>query len=356
MRKSLWLLFLSTTILLAGCGGRPGGGRPGGDGAESGGERESLAVEAVEVTAQRLVQEIRGSGVVRGEREAIVVSETEGVLEFVDFRLGDFVEEGEALTGVDDSVEQLNYEQARQELQRALIELNAAERRAEAGTVSEAELARVRSAASGARSRVEQTRELLENRTLTAPISGYIASKANSLGPGNYLQRGVEVARIVDLARLEVEISVGEREVRFLEVGSPAEVIIPSCEPRSRPAAVEAIAAGSDLTTGSFPVVVAWENECADVRSGVSATVAIEPTNQRSWPVVPASAVFDDDGDHVFVAEEGRAVRREVTVEERLGNRAAISEGLSSGEIVLVSGLTVLADGEPVDVTVREER
>ncbi len=356
MRKALWLLLLSTTLLLTGCGGRPGGGRPGGGGTESGEGRTPLAVEAVEVTSQRLVQEVRGSGVVRGSREATLVSETEGVLEFVDFRLGEFVEEGQALAGLDDTVERLNYEQARQELQRATIELNAVERQAEAGTTSEAELSRVRSAASGARARVEQTRELLENRTLTAPISGYVASRADSLTPGNYLRRGLEVARIVDLARLEVEISVGEREVRFLEVGSPATVTIPSCERGTMPAAVEAIAAGSDLNTGSFPVVVAWENDCGDIRSGVSAGVSIEPTNQRSRLVIPASAVLEDGGDHVFLAEEGSAVRREVTVEERLGNRAAISEGLSPGETVLVSGLTVLADGEPVDVTVREER
>lgn len=356
MRNSLLLTVLTTTILLAGCGGPPDGGGRGADASEDGsGEgRAPLAVEAVEVSEQRLLQEVRGSGVVRGSREATLVSETEGSLEFVDFRLGDYVAEGKALAGLDDTVERLNHEQAQQELQRATIELNAVERQAEAGTTSEAELTRVRSVASGARARVEQTRELLENRTLSAPISGYVASRAESLTPGNYLRRGVEVARIVDLARLEVEISVGEREVRFLEVGSPATVTIPSCERRTMSAAVEAIAAGSDLNTGSFPVVVGWDNDCGDIRSGVSAGVALEPTNQRRRLVIPASAVLADGGDHVFVAKEGRAVRREVTVEDRLGNRAAISEGLSLGEIVLVSGLTVLADGDPVDVTIRE--
>jgi membrane fusion protein (multidrug efflux system) len=258
------------------------------------------------------------------------------------------------LAGLDDTIQELNYEQARQELQRATIELNAVERRAEAGTTSEAELSRVRSAASGARSRVEQTRELLENRTLRSPISGYVATRAESLTEGNYLRRGVEVARIVDLARLEVEISVGEREVRFLEVGSPATVFIPSCEAERMDAAVEAIAAGSEPATGSFPVVVAWENECDDIRSGVSARVVIEPTNQRERLVIPASAVIGEEGEYVFLAENGRALRREVTVEERLGNRAAIAEGLAPGEVVIVSGLTVLADGDPVTVSIRD--
>lgn len=353
MRRSLWALIPLILIVATGCGGPPGNRGPG-EQERAEGERAPLAVEGVEVASQRLLREIRGSGVVRGSREATLVSETEGVLEFVDLRLGEFVEEGTPLAGMDDTVQQLNYEQARQELERATIELNAIERRAEAGSASEAELSRVRSGASGARSRVEQTRELLENRTLRSPISGYVASKAESLTEGNYLRRGVDVARVVDLARLEVEISVGEREVRFLEVGSPATVYIPSCEAGSMGASVEAIAAGSDPATGSFPVVVAWENQCGDIRSGVSASVVIEPTNQRERLVIPASAVLSDGGDHVFLAENGRAVRREVTVEERLGNRAAIAEGLSPKEVVIVSGLTVLADGDPVTVSIRD--
>ena len=352
MRKALLALTAVVLVFLAACGGPPGR-RGGGEPETPEGEEAPLAVETVEVVSQPLLREVRGSGVVRGSREATLVSETEGVLEFVDFRLGEFVEEGTPLAGLDDTIQQLNYEQAQQELQRANIELNAVERRAEAGSASEAELSRIRSAASGARSRVEQTRELLENRTLRAPISGYVASRAESLTEGNYLRRGVEVARIVDLSRLEVEISVGEREVRFLEVGSPVTVNIPSCELGRMPASVEAIAAGSDRGTGSFPVVISWENECGDIRSGVSASVVIEPTNQPDRLVIPASAVLDDGGDHVFVAENGRATRREVTLEERLGNRAAIAEGLSPGEMVILSGLTVLADGDPVNVSVR---
>lgn len=313
-----------------------------------------MAVEAVEVTSEPLLRTVRGSGILRGSREATVVSETEGVLEEVTVELGDFLEEGAELAALDDRIQRLNFEQAEQELERALIEQNAIERRAETGSASAAELSRVRSSVAGARSRVEQTRKLLEDRTLTAPISGYVSSVAEDLTPGNYLRRGVAVARIVDLSRVEVEIAVGEREVRFLEEGAPATVTVPSCENGVFPAAVEAIAAGSDSGTGSFPVVIAWENECEEIRSGVSASVEVTPTNQRARIVIPSSAILSDGGDHVFLAQEGRAVRRDVVISERLGNRAAVADGLAPGEVVLISGLTVLADGDPVNVTVRE--
>lgn len=360
MRSGLLATIGIATLLLAGCGGPPGsaagGGPPGSAAAGSGEgapERRPLAVEAAEVVSEPLLRTVRGSGIVRGSREATVVSETEGVLESVDIRLGGFLEEGAQIASLDATVQRLNFEQAEQELERARIELNAIERRAESGSASAAELTRVRSGVAGARSRVEQTRELLENRTITAPIAGYVSSLADDVTPGNYLRRGVAVARLVDLRRLEVEIAVGEREVRFLEVGAPAEVSIPSCDVGVIEATVDAIAAGSDPGTGSFPVIIAWDNECDDIRSGVSAGVEVTPTNQRERLVVPASAILSDGGDHVFLSEEGRAVRRDVVVDERLGNRAAVSEGVAPGEVVLISGLTVLADGDPVTVTMR---
>ncbi|MFP4330841.1 MAG: efflux RND transporter periplasmic adaptor subunit [Spirochaetaceae bacterium] len=360
MRKALAAVALAGVVMLVGCGGPPGA-RGGGNG-EAGAERPDageeertpLAVEAVEARVQPLVREIRGSGIVRGAREAVLVSETEGVLESVSLRLGDFVEEDTPIATLDDTVERLNYEQAQQELERASIELNAIERRAETGNASDAELSRVRSTVSGARSRAEQNRLSLENRTLRAPISGYVASRMDGLTPGNYLSRGVEVARFVDLSALELEIFLGEREVRFLEVGSPAIVTVPSCEPRERNAEVTAIAAGSDPGTGSFSVLLSWENECEQIRSGVSATVSVEPTNQREQLVIPGSAIVEEDGTHVFVAREDVAVRQEVEVEERLGDRAAIAAGLEEGDVVLVSGVTVIADGDPISVTLRE--
>ncbi|NBF41331.1 MAG: efflux RND transporter periplasmic adaptor subunit, partial [Spirochaetes bacterium] len=366
MKTARWVfLMLGVVLVIAACGGGGAEGRAGGEAggsenesgddagssatwqAEAAGPDGPLAVAAVEVVRAPLVTNITASGVIRGIREARVVSETQGIIRGTDFELGQSVAAGERLVSLDSDIERLQMEQARRQLETARVELRATEQLAERGNASQVELARVRAAASGAEAAYEQAKKRFEDKSITAPISGRIAAKSGSVTPGNYLTPGVEVARIVDLARLEMEISVGEREVGYLEVGAPVSVIVPACPDAEAPgAAVASIAAGTDPGTGSFAAVIRWDNTCPDrVRSGMSANATIEPQGVERVLQVPSQAVVrNNDGAFVFVAADGVARRARVEVGRRMGARTEITAGLSEGDIVVTTATSRLRD------------
>jgi RND family efflux transporter MFP subunit len=213
---------------------------------------------------------------------------------------------------------------------------------------------RARSAANGAEARYESALKTLEDHTLRAPIGGFIAERGQDLTPGNYLNRGTTVARIVDLDRLEIEIAVGERELQYLERGLPAAVSIPACGEEAASADIEAIAAGADPRTGSFAVVIGWESTCDQVRSGMNATVRIRPSSQRTELVVPSAAIrTDNDEEYVYVATDGVVERRVIRSGGRLGDRVYVVDGLVVGEIIVTSALSSLNDGMEVEPTIR---
>jgi membrane fusion protein, multidrug efflux system len=375
MKTARWvLLVLGIVLAIAACGGGGADSRAGGDaggGAAGGGgdggsgatwEAEDgvgdgpLAVEAVEVRRAPLVTNITASGVIRGIREARVVSETQGIIRGTDIELGQAVAAGERLVSLDSDIERLQMEQARRQLETARVELRATEQLAERGNTSQVELARVRAAAAGAEAAYEQARKRFEDKSITAPISGRIAAKSSTITPGNYLNPGVEVARIVDLERLEMEISVGEREVGYLEVGAPVSVNVPACPDAEAPGAeIASIAAGTDPGTGSFAAVIRWDNTCPDrARSGMSANATIEPQGVERVLLVPSQAVVRNaDGAYVFVAADGVARRARVEVGRRMGARTEITTGLSEGDIVVSTGTSRLRDGDEIDATVR---
>jgi membrane fusion protein (multidrug efflux system) len=354
-RKVTLLLLL--TMALSACGG----GRPDGESAatgnwaqESAGEAEPLAVEALEASRGTLLQTVEASGTVRGGQEVEVVAEAQGVILESAFDLGQYVEAGTVLVRTDATVAQLNVEEARGTLDSARLDLAATQRRFENGSASQAELTRARSAADGAEARYEAAVKAREDHTIRAPIDGFIAGKAENLSRGNYLNRGISVARIVDLESLRMEISLGEREVQYISEGLPAEVTIPACGPLSFAARIRSIAAGSDPRTGSFPVVIEWDNACDAVRSGMSATVRVRPEEANPAIVVPSAVIRSDSGgDYVFVAAGETVERREITTGDRLGDRVQVVEGLREGDVVITSGLTAISDGSPVNATVR---
>ena len=181
-----------------------------------------------------------------------------------------------------------------------------------------------------------------------------MASRADDLSPGNYLNPGTAVARIVDLSSLEMQVAIGERELQYIREGLPASVSIPACGAGAITGEVQSIAAGADPRTGSFAVVVRWDNTCDRVRSGMSASVSIRPADAQPAIVIPSAAIREDgSGRYVFVAADGTARRREIRIGDRLGDRVQVLDGLSEGDVIVTSALSSLDDGAAVNATVR---
>lgn len=358
--KTVGVLLAVTLLLSCGRGDTDGWSGATGDWAQerAADAREApVAVEALEVTRGSILRSIEGSGTVRGETEVTVISEARGRIEEASFELGQLVREGDILVRVDDTIARLNVDEAREVYESARLDLEATQRRFDAGSASQADLTRARSTANGAQARLEVARKALRDQTVRAPVSGYVASRAQDISRGNNLERGVPIARIVDLDFLRVEVSVGERELQFLERGAAAAVTVAACRSEPYDALVFSISAGADERTGSYPLVIRWENRCERIRSGMSAAVRITPRNDSEGIIVPSSAIRrDSEGSYVFVVtgdpRGGVAERRGVVMGDRLGDRVLVLQGLQEGEVVLTSGLSTLRTGQAVDATV----
>ena len=317
-------------------------------------EPATVAVEVAAVERTLFVGEIEISGRVAGVREASVVAETFGIIEEVRFDLGQRVSRGEVLVRLDDTVERFAMQQAESQYEVARLELESTLQLFEAQRSSAAALARAQSAADGARSALESARKRHRDRTISAPIGGFIAARGPQISFGEFLTNGVQVARIVDTSRLELEASVGEAEVIYVSPGSEASVLVPACGPEQQAARVRAVAAGSDPASGSYPVVLEWENQCdVRVKSGMSAVANIVPSGEQPVIVAPSVGLLRQQGvDFVYVARNDQAEERVVRVGRQFANRAEILEGLNEGEFIVVSALSALSDGTPLNTTI----
>lgn len=345
------VLIFSVLSMILGCS-RPS---PSETPTEAARPEQALAVEALEVSPGTLITEINGSGTISGIREAMVVSQTQGIIETVSFELGKQVSKNEVLVQVDSEIARLNMEQAREQLENARIDYQTKENLVERGGASRADLLRARSALRGAEARYKQTQKAFEDCSITSPISGYIAEKQTTATIGNYLSPGMQVAKVVDLSTLRLQIAVGEGVIGQIREGSRASVIIPAaCEGKSHQAEVVAIAAGSDPGTGSYPVVLEFENTCGTaVKAGMSAEASIVPTTEAEHLIIPSAALARRNGEEVvFIADKGEARLRSIQTGRRIGTRIEVLQGLQAGDALIISGITNLSDGDAVSATV----
>jgi len=334
----------------------PACGRSDGNGEESiSGQRRVLEVVAAK---KGIVEEfIQSSGTVRGIREIWITAKTQGTMESVSFELGDSVREGDTLLRIDDVTASYSLAQAREQYQSARINLNAIENLAELGAASQVELTNARSRFNQARAALEAAKDGLDNANVTAPITGHIAHKGREVTEGGVIVPGTRIAKLIDLSRVSVEVSAGDREVVNVDTGYPARIIPYAGCPRDSHLVgrVAAIAAGADPATGSFTVVVEAENDCGiRLRSGVPVTTVIETARQDSTVIIPTSSLVDSQ--NVFVFEQGRVQRVRITPGETVGNRTEALEGLNSGQAVVVTPPPGLVDGEDADTVMLSER
>ncbi len=316
--------------------------------------RGSVAVEAVIVTRGILNPWIDLSGVVSGINEAVVVSETEGVIRSVDFELGERVSVGRVLLSVDREEARFAMQQAKQQLSTARMNLEAAKRLFEDTTISKSEYKEALGAYNGARAQYESAQKRYHNTQVRAPIEGQVASKENTISVGNYITPGSVIARIANLDRVRFEGFVGEREIAAIETGAQAFVTIAAIEQDTLfSATVSEIAAGAQPQSGSYTVVLTFDNPGEDVRSGMSANARIRTSDGDSVLVVPTAALRSvADSTFLFVARGSVAIRKEIETGRNVNNLTEISNGIVAGDTVIITRTTNLSHQDSVRVEV----
>lgn len=202
--------------------------------------------------------------------------------------------------------------------------------------------------------RVLEAREALARTEIRAPFSGMIENIAVEVGarvPAN----GV-VAELVDVSRVELHLAIGEREAVALDAGAALEVEVSAGVSRQ----VTLVRVGRVIDPATRRVAAIAEADNADaaflVGSVVDVTLSLDDPKARM--IVPREAVFREFAlDYVFIlverADVWRAERRSIRtlpVPFR-PELVEIVEGVKSGDLIAVDGLSGLSDGAAVRIS-----
>ena len=306
-----------------------------------------LVTSTVPVKRAALRPTVVANGVIQGRNEVIVKARASGVIESIDSNLGAFVEQGHVLVTLDKTIAQLSVNQVERQTENARKALEVDEQLYERGALSLSALNQSRSTVDGLEAQLARAQDALKDTTIVAPIAGYIADQGGKLVVGDTVQAGQQIVRIIDLAQLSIPISLGQSQIFSVRTGADAiiEIVTPSEVIRST-GKVQAISAGSDSRTGSWTVLVDFENpDPQKIKSGISAKVTVENREAPQYPLVPNAAIVNREGQtYVYVKKDTAAELIAVKILDRYGDLAAVEPvdetKILVGEEVLTSGLS----------------
>ncbi len=130
-----------------------------------------------------------------------------------------------------------------------------------------------------------------------------------------------------------------------------AAVRVPEMPGRTFPGKVTRIADALDPATRTLLTEIDLANPNGELSPGMYCTVELRVPRKTPSLIVPAGAiVFDADGLHVLVVENGIVHSRKITEVRDLGTEVEVSDGVNPGDQVVLTPPVDLGDGGKVQL------
>ncbi len=261
---------------------------------------------------------------------------------------GDRVEKGQLLLQIDDRIWQASLKQAEIAARDARKNFDRFKALQQAGAVAASEYDRIERDSVTASSMLETANINIEQCRVVSPIAGTVNDRF--VEAGEYVQPGTPVFQVVDHATVKVMIQIPEKDIYSIKPGDRMAFTVQPLPDRVFEGKTTFVAAQADERNNSFRAELTVGNADGILRPGMIAQIEFHRGISHNMVSLPMSAVLPSKGDHiVYLVKNGHAVRRKVQIENITRDRALISQGLETGDQVVVEGNRTLSDGQLVE-------
>jgi HlyD family secretion protein len=230
-------------------------------------------------------------------------------------------------------------DEARRSRETSAAELRRARAETQSASPGGADVRVLMAAIRRAQAAVRSAESRLEDAALRAPSAGEILERSVELG--DVVRPGEGLLEFVADGAPRLEVHPDEIHLAFMRVGQAALASVEAKPETIFEARVARIAPAVDAARGTVKVELAIDPPVPDfLMTGMTVSVEIELARREGVLIVPAEAVEDAASatPWALVAEERRAVRRELTLGMRAGELLEVLEGLREGERVVLGG------------------
>ena len=300
-------------------------------------EKAAVPVEVAEVKTGEISSYLTATANLTAENEVQVLAESEGLVSRYNYKEGDFVSRGAVLATLVSDEQQILLDKSRARAENARASYERAKELWNAELISRTEFDTTAMERRVADQELAEAEYRLSKTVIRAPISGVVSVRQVQLG--QHLRPGDQLYTITDFDPLIADIYLPEREAMLLSVGREVR-LVPKADPSLKfPGRIRMISPVVDRQTGTVKVTIETTGVPAAVRPGSFIQVNIVKQTRPDSMLVPREAVVRELGSaHVFVAKDGKATKRVVTLGIEEGETVEILEGVEAGEQVVVAG------------------
>ena len=209
----------------------------------------------------------------------------------------------------------------------------------------------------GAQAVVQETQIPLHDTELRSPLNGVVLQK--SIEKGTLVSSGDKAFVVADTSSVKAVFGVADIAVGEVKLGANLSVESESMPGKEFQGQITAVFPAADSKSRAFNVEVTIANPEYLLRPNMIVSLRVGTQQPKpAQPVVPLNAVIKSKTNAngyavIVVTQEGgrqTARIRDVKLGESFGNTIAVAEGLKQGERVIITGGTMVNDGDQVKV------
>jgi RND family efflux transporter MFP subunit len=329
-------------------------------------------IKTITVSEADFGQALKLSGLVAAIDTSDLSFQVGGQIEIVNVDIGDVVKKDKILAELDPEPYQLEVDkiaaqlgrarddvvtsQAEYERQKRIYEQGAGAKRYL--DVAENQYKAAKSSVNVQIAKLDLAKRNLRKTKLVAPFDGTIAWR--SAEAYEEVQAGQKLFEINAPGNYEVQIAVPETSIDLLQIDDAAAVTFPTLPGESVKGRISYIGSAA-LQSNAFPVKIELIDPNEKIKPGMTAeaTISIEPGTQTSGHLIPLQAIVpssETDQGYAFVydAQTSTVKKTQIRVRGMSQDKTIRVDGLNTGDIIAVAGVSFLADGMQVKLMKQE--
>jgi RND family efflux transporter MFP subunit len=281
--------------------------------------------------------------------EIVVSSETSGLLTYLNADEGDTKSENSIIATIDDKFKKLALQKAELTKNKLETDLERSKNLFNGGSITQQQLDEAQNFYNEAVILYEQSKIELEKTSIKSPLKGIIAEKY--VEAGEYVNFGSPIAKIIDISKLKININVSETNVYKLKINQKVNVTTDIYPDIIFEGIITFISSQGDDAHNYIVEVTMQNNIENQLKAGTFAKIYLQFTQNDSSLYIPRNSVIGNFNDaKVYVAENEKAILKNIIVEEANDYYVKVISGVIEGEKIITDGKINLSDNKEIKI------
>lgn len=309
---------------------------------------KSKMVAVSTLTTTNFQHFIDATGRVEAENNQFITAQTGGAITKLFVKEGDFVNKGQTIATIDNSI-------LRNSMQEVMIQLETAKTLYERQKAlwdqkigTEIQLIQAKTSVESLEKRILTLKSQDALNVVVSPISGYIDEVR--LKAGEMAAPGIGIVRVVNFNNLKVTANIPDTYAGTISKGNIAQINFPDIS-KSTKASLSFVSQTVNQVSRTFTVEAKIPAFDKMLKPNLTATLLINDQNKANAIVIPENMIQNTEkGSIVYVAEEeGKnqvARARQVVTGLSYNGQIVINSGLQAGDKIITEGYQDMVDGQ----------